>query len=268
MSLIDRVSGLLAEVVAEEVMVRFRALEASDLEAKISAGDPDDLVTAVDRAVERRLTGALTALLPGSRVVGEEATHAQPALLAALASTDPVWLVDPIDGTKNFARGDDTFGVMVALFDRGATRAAWISLPARGQTFVAEAGAGTHLDGVRVRAPLGARPLRGTLYTHFMPATLAARVIGASAGRFVPHPGPGAAAIEYTALVRGEKDFVVYHRLLPWDHGPGALVLTEAGGRVEHLDGRPYHPRASSQVTILGADPSVPAEVRGWLTAG
>src|SRR5205814_5231596 len=118
MSLIDRVSGLLAEVVAEEVMVRFRALEASDLEAKISAGDPDDLVTAVDRAVERRLTGALTALLPGSRVVGEEATHAQPALLAALASTDPVWLVDPIDGTKNFARGDDTFGVMVALFDR------------------------------------------------------------------------------------------------------------------------------------------------------
>jgi fructose-1,6-bisphosphatase/inositol monophosphatase family enzyme len=119
---------------------------------------------------------------------------------------------------------------------------------------------------VRVRAPAPARPLRGTLYTRFMPPALAASVTAASTGRFLPQPGWSAAAIEYTALVRGEKDLVVYHRLHPWDHAPGALVLAEAGGSVEHLDGQPYRPRSPSQVTILGAAPSVTAEVRDWLS--
>jgi fructose-1,6-bisphosphatase/inositol monophosphatase family enzyme len=264
-SLVDRVSQLVARVVVEEVMGRFRALEAGDIEAKPSADDPHDLVTAVDRAVERRLTSALVELRPGSVVVGEEAVHEQPGLLAALAGDAPVWLVDPIDGTRNFARGDDAFGVMIALVDRGATRAAWITLPARGQSFVAEAGAGAYLDGVRLRVSAPARPLRGTLYTNYMPAPLAGAVARASAGRFLAHPGPGAAAIEYTSVVRGEKDFVVYYRLHPWDHAPGALLLAEAGGGVEHLDGSRYHPLDSRQLTVLGAAPAVCADVRGWL---
>ena len=264
MSLVDRVSGLLAQVVAEEVMGRFRALAASDIEAKASAGDPDDLVTAVDRAVERRLTLALADLLPGSKVVGEEATHARPELLALLGQSDPVWLVDPIDGTRNFARGDDAFGVMIALVEGGAARAAWITLPARGQRFVAEEGAGAYRDGARLRVPAPAQPLRGTLYTRFMPPALAATVARHGTGRFFASPAPSAAAIEYTAIAAGEKDFVVYHRLLPWDHAPGALLLTEAGGCVEHLDGGRYRATSPSQVTILAAAPSVPAEVRGW----
>jgi fructose-1,6-bisphosphatase/inositol monophosphatase family enzyme len=247
---------------------RFRALAAGDIEAKPSADDPDDLVTAVDRAVERRLSGALQDLLPGSRVVGEEAAHLQPALLGALAGADPVWLIDPIDGTRNFARGDDAFGVMVALVDRGATRAAWVALPARKQTFVAEEGAGCWLDGARVHVSACAQPPRGTLYTGFMPPALAASVIRACEGRFVVRPAPGAAAIEYTAVARGEKDFIVYYRLHPWDHAPGALVLTEAGGAVEHLDGTRYRPLAGRQVTVVGASPAMVAEVRGWLSGG
>lgn len=265
MSLVDRVSALLAEVVAAEVTGRFGALAASDIEAKASAGDPEDLVTAVDHAVERRLTAALVELLPGSRVLGEEAAHARPELFSLLEGSDPVWLVDPIDGTRNFAAGDDAFGVMIALVDRGATRAAWITLPARGQRFVAEEGAGAFLDGVRVRVPDPAHPLRGTLYTRFMPPEIAA-LARASEGRFVSRVGFSAAAVEYPCVVRGEKDFVVYHRLLPWDHAPGALLLGEAGGCVEHLDGARYHPRDRSQVTILAAAPAVAAEVRGWFT--
>jgi fructose-1,6-bisphosphatase/inositol monophosphatase family enzyme len=263
--LIDRVSGLLAEVVAEEVTGRFRALGAGDIEGKPTADDPDDLVTAVDRAVERRLTDALVDLLPGSRVVGEEAVHARPELIEALAGAEPVWLVDPIDGTKNFARGDDAFGVMIALVERGATRAAWIALPARGQSYVAEEGAGAYLDGARLRVPPAAAPLRGTLYTGYMPAELAASVTAATAGRFAASAPALAAAIEYTSVVRGEKDFVVYYRLHPWDHGPGALLLAEAGGLVQHLDGTRYRPLASRQVTVVGIAPDVCRGVRGWL---
>jgi fructose-1,6-bisphosphatase/inositol monophosphatase family enzyme len=266
-SLVDRVSRLLAEVAAQEVMTRFRALAAGDIERKPSADDPDDLVTAADREVERRLTGALIELLPGSRVVGEEATHAEPALMGALAGGDPVWVIDPIDGTRNFALGDDAFGIMLALVDRGATRAAWIALPARGRTFVAEQGAGCYVDGVRLRVPAPAHPLRGSVYTRFMPAQLAASVTRACEGRFVPQPAPGAAAMEYTSVMGGEKEFVVYYRLYPWDHAPGALLLAEAGGCVEHLDGSRYRPIDSRQVTVVAASPAVAAEVRSWLSA-
>ena len=264
-SLIDRVRQLLAEVVAEEVLGRFRQLAAHEIEAKPTAGDPEDLVTVVDHRVEQRLEGGLTALLPGSTVIGEEAVHARPELLERLTGAEPVWLIDPIDGTRNFARGEDTFGVMIALVERGATRAAWIALPARGQTFVAEAGAGAYLDGVRVKVRQPASPPRGTLYTRFMPPALAGAVTAASPGRYLEHPGASAAAIEYTSILLGVKDLVVYYRLHPWDHAPGALLLTEAGGCVEHLDGRPYTPRDGSELTILAATPAVAAAARGWM---
>jgi fructose-1,6-bisphosphatase/inositol monophosphatase family enzyme len=271
MSLLDRVTALLDEIVAEEVIGRFRALVAADIEEKSTPGDPDDLVTVVDRAVERRLERALPLLLPGSVVVGEEAVHTEPARVRALDQSAPVWLVDPIDGTRNFARGDDTFGVMVALHLAGATRAAWIKLPARAETFVAVRQAGSFLNGQRIQVPgtcpqpSGREGLRGTLYTRFMPTDVAARVQRSTEGRFCATPGPGAAAIEYTSLARGEKDFVVYYRLLPWDHAPGALVLTEAGGYVEHVDGRPYSPGSANQLTVVGRSQAVCATVRGWL---
>lgn len=265
LSLVDQVSRLLAEVVAEEVEGSFRALAAHEIEAKPTAGDPDDLVTVVDRRVERRLGEGLGSLLPGAAVIGEEAAHARPELLGALAQDGPLWLIDPIDGTRNFARGEDSFGVMIALVQGGLTRAAWIALPARGCTFVAEEGSGAYANGVRVTVPPAASVPRGTLYTRFMPAPLGAAVLAAARGRYLEQPGASAAAIEYTSLVRGEKDLVVYYRLHPWDHAPGALLLAEAGGRAEHLDGRPYRPRDAHEVTILGGTPELTAEVREWL---
>jgi fructose-1,6-bisphosphatase/inositol monophosphatase family enzyme len=264
--LVDAVTELLAEVVADEVLPRFRRLRASDVTAKATPGDPHDIVTVVDRVVERRLERALTALLPGSVVVGEEAVHADPRRLGALLGPDPVWLVDPLDGTKNFARGDDTFGVMIAFAQSGVTQAAWISLPARGETFVAVKEAGTYAGGRRVQVPATSKATRepdGTCYTGFMHNDLAEfvqrRLPGACKG------GVGAAAIEYTGVARGEKDFVLYHRLLPWDHAPGALVLTEAGGRVEFLDGAPYEMGAPDQIMIVGRTPQNCAVVRDRL---
>ncbi len=269
---VDRVASLLAEVVADEVLPHFRALPADAVEAKVTPGDPEDLVSTVDRAVERRLAAGLGGLLPGSTVVGEEAVCDEPGLLDALRCDGWVWLVDPIDGTKSFVRGEETFGVMVALARGGKTRAAWIALPARGELFVAEEGAGAFLDGVRLwvpprtaSTPGGARPPRGTFYVRFMPPASAAALERAAAGRHGRLPGTGVAAIEYTSVLQGEKDFVVYHRLLPWDHAPGALLLTEAGGRVEHLDGRAYVPTAADRITIVPATPAIGADVRGWL---
>jgi fructose-1,6-bisphosphatase/inositol monophosphatase family enzyme len=283
-----RVTAVLRETIAEEVLRRFGSLAPDQITAKPTAEDPDDVVSEVDRAVEARLGCALPLLLPGSLVVGEEAAAATPSLLRALATDAPVWLIDPIDGTKNFVRGDDAFGVMLALVVAGSTRAAWIALPARNEMFVAEEGSGAYEGGERLRASAGAPPsiaqdggrppkppgagagsgcaanVRGTVHTRFLPSALQQCVNEWNDGRFCRVDSTSSAAVEYTGLARGLKDFEVFYRLLPWDHAPGALILEEAGGAVLHADGGRYTPRSTSQPTVAASSRAVAERVRQW----
>jgi fructose-1,6-bisphosphatase/inositol monophosphatase family enzyme len=263
---IDRVSGLLREVAADEVMPRFGRLEARDVERKPNLGDPEDVVSAVDRAVEARLSSALTALLPGSGVVGEESTDATPATRDLLRGPGWVWVIDPLDGTRNFVAGDERFGIMVALVRAGRTCAGWIYLPARAQLYVAEDGAGAYAGGVRMavagRAP-SAR--RGALFTSFMPDALRMYVELACEGRFARQACSRCAAVDYPSVADGAIDFLVYYRLHPWDHAAPALFLSEAGGVVVHPDGRPYGPLDADETTIVAASADLAADVSGWL---
>jgi fructose-1,6-bisphosphatase/inositol monophosphatase family enzyme len=267
MALIEAVTAILQEVAAVEMMPRFGFLESSDITGKPTDADPDDIVTVVDHAVETALAPRLCALVPGSRAVGEESAFAAPHLLDALSSPDPVWLIDPLDGTKNFSQGDDGFGVMVALVERGVTSAGWILLPARRELLTAGRQSGAYFNGERIRtAPAPADTPRGTVYTRFMPPALAGRVNRLTGGKYEQRSIPGSAAVEYAALVLGTKEFCVYYRLLPWDHAAGALILGEAGGIVAHLDGTPYAPRSPDRVTVCAGDRSIGTQVRGWLS--
>jgi fructose-1,6-bisphosphatase/inositol monophosphatase family enzyme len=265
MDLIRAVSEILQETALEEVIPRFGQLQTTDIGTKCTEGDPNDIVTIVDHAVEARLTSALSRQLPGSVVIGEEAASRSPNLLCALDGAAPVWVVDPLDGTKNFAQGDAAFGLMVALVAEGITQAAWMLLPVSEELFIAEKGGGAYLNGVRVHAPPAPTSVRGSVYTRFMSPELARRTAEATAGSYLPAPIPGSAAVEYAALARGTKDFVVYYRLLPWDHAPGALILAEAGGSVVNLNGQPYTPRSASQVTVCAGRSDVSLRVRQWL---
>ncbi|MET0413148.1 MAG: inositol monophosphatase [Polyangiaceae bacterium] len=261
-----RVSALLQQVVAELVLPSFRRLGPADIELKLTPGLAQDVVSRVDREVEAWLGPRLRELVPGSVVIGEEAAHADPRVLDALSSAPWAWLIDPIDGTRGFVDGTDHFGVMIALLERGQTRAAWIDLPARGQSFVAEAGAGAYRDGERLRVPLAETgALRGNLYTTFMTAPVRDKVEAWAPGRFTPGEPSGCAALEYTNLAQGRKDFVVYHRILPWDHAPGALILAESGGSVLHVDGRSYAPANADQLTVCAGSTRASATVRQWL---
>jgi fructose-1,6-bisphosphatase/inositol monophosphatase family enzyme len=98
-----------------------------------------------------------------------------------------------------------------------------------------------------------------------MPPPISSTIRRALRDRFDARPSSGAAAVEYASILRGEKDFVIYYRLLPWDQLPGALAVVEAGGAAVHLDGRSYTARSSDQVTILAASPELAEMVRGWI---
>jgi fructose-1,6-bisphosphatase/inositol monophosphatase family enzyme len=248
------IESLLRDAAARLIAPRFARLAAADVSEK----SPGELVTVVDREVEALLTPALQALRPGSRVVGEEACAAQPALLQGLDDGD-VWLLDPLDGTGNFIAGRPSVSLMAALLHDGETVAAWMLNPLTGSLCSAEHGAGAWRDGERVHAPTwrgGA--LRGVVETRFLPEPLKTQVAERCAASLAETlPGRKCAGVDYPAIAAGESDFILYWRTLPWDHAPGTLFLQEAGGRAARPDGSPY--RAADPRTGLIAARSVDA---------
>ncbi len=174
----DEVAAILRCVAMEVALPRFRALRDSEIAEK----SPGKIVTIVDGEVERMVAPQLTALLAGSRVVGEEAAAARPALLDGMEQGD-VWILDPLDGTGNFVAGNADFAVMLALLRDGETVAAWILHPVSGRLAVAGRGEGAFIDRVRVRTSALAVPLgacRGSVLTGFLPADLKERIAARS----------------------------------------------------------------------------------------
>ena len=238
-SLLDQVSGILKEAADTAVTPRFRALREGDVVEKAK----NELVTIADREAERLIEGRLAALLPRSRVIGEEATSADPSLLDGI-DEGLVWLVDPLDGTANFVAGRPLFATMAALLQDGVAVGAWVFNPVSGEQWVARLGGGTFCNGLRMHASPPARPaadMRGAVLTGFLPPEVRAQIESRQHQVAVCLPGLRCAGVEYPAIIRDEQQFAVFWRTLPWDHVPGALLLSEAGGFVGRWDGVPYH---------------------------
>ncbi|MEO0494342.1 MAG: inositol monophosphatase family protein [Actinomycetota bacterium] len=245
---VDKVAEAIREAEAATVAPRFRKLVDGDVELK----GPDDPVTIADRECEAMLSAALRTIedLP---VVGEEASAADPSLLAA--ARDDAWIVDPLDGTKNFANGWGGYAVMVAQVRRGQTTHAWVWVPQREQMAIAELGAGTTIAGDPVTA--GAVDADPTLWTavvkkRYVPAEDRPVVDRFADGIGDPVEGIGCAGIEYVDLVLGRYDLLTYWRTLPWDHAPGSLLATEAGLDAVRPDGRPYRPGDDTLGLLVG----------------
>lgn len=146
---LTEVEAAVRAAAAAEIMPRFRQLAADEI---VEKSGPHDLVTVADRLAEEHLTAALTRLLPGSVVVGEEAVHADPAVYDALGGDAPVWIVDPVDGTRQFVRGEPGFCTLVALAHRGELLASWTYAAALDEMAIAVRGRGATLDGEPIRA--------------------------------------------------------------------------------------------------------------------
>jgi fructose-1,6-bisphosphatase/inositol monophosphatase family enzyme len=260
---IDVVTGILWEAAQAAVLPRFRALA----EGEVAEKSPGEVVTVADREAEALISRRLRELLDAP-VVGEEASAADPTLPTALRQAPAAWLVDPLDGTANFVAGRPAYALMAALVREGETVASWIVRPATGQAFVAERGSGAWCEGVRLRrepAAADSAELRGGVLTRFLDPLTHTHVT-AAAGHFAElGGGSSCAGVDYPRLARGERDFTLYHRTLPWDHAPGALLLEEAGGTALRPDGARYRPGDTGTGLLCAADPDCWARVRRLL---
>ena len=247
------VEALIRQVAADVVMRHYQRLAAADIAEKA----PDDLVTIADKESEVRLEAGLRALLPDAGIVGEEASEANPALLDTVGQ-GAVWIIDPIDGTANYARGRSPFALMVALAVDGETQAGWVYDPVVDRMCFARKGGGAFVNGTRIATQSTGRPLPyAALATRFLTPALCEAVEARAAGRLELAPVPGCAGEQYARLALREADAALYWRALPWDHAPGALFLEEAGGRLARRDGSPYRIADRSKGLLAAATPAL-----------
>jgi fructose-1,6-bisphosphatase/inositol monophosphatase family enzyme len=242
---IHRVGALLAAAAESEIMPRFRNLSSLAVREKSSAFD---VVTEADEAAEAVMAQGLRAAFPEAAIIGEEAAERDPDLLRSLGSAELAFLVDPIDGTKNFTARLPLFGLMAAATVRGEVVGGVIYDPVcrdwayalRGEGAWLEAEDGTTTD-LRVAAPVPPTAMHAVAGTNFLPEPLRATV-----SRNLPGIGMNfwlrCAAHEYRMAAAGHLHLLVYNRLMPWDHAAGWLLHREAGGYSAHFDGSPYHP--------------------------
>lgn len=261
----DGVAGLLRTVSEKIILPSFRRIDP----AAIIEKSPGELVTVVDRAAEHEVAKGLAKIFPDARIVGEEAASLSDDLLDDL-DQGMVWIIDPIDGTGNFVKGQSPFGIIIALAMDGIVKAGWILDPMTGRMCTARHGHGAFINGAMVRAQPSREPLRVTLASQFMHPDQRARLDQATAAWATVLPIPRCAAEHYPRLCLGDYDIALFQRSLPWDHAAGCLFLEEAGGKVSRWDGSPYRFYDRQSGIIAAASPELLeiglAELINWRT--
>lgn len=248
---LDRIAALIRDTAIAEIVPRFRTLAVGDIREK----KPGDLVTIADEEAERALIRRLEAAMPGAVALGEESVAADPALLGLVAGDAPVWIIDPVDGTGNFAKGMPDFAVIVAYVERGVTEAGWIYDPLGDEMLAGARGRGAWSGGRRVRVAQGTPPerLTGSAYGRTPAGIRSAQALNES-GRVGVVKNRGCSGLEYINVALGRTHFTLHSRSLPWDHAAGMLLVAEAGGMASFLDGSPYDPRIADRKPLAAAD--------------
>jgi fructose-1,6-bisphosphatase/inositol monophosphatase family enzyme len=242
---VEALANLMRDAAKAEIMPRFRQLGEGDIRIKTEASD---LVTEGDEAAERYIKARLDTVLPGALFVGEESVAHDPALLPKLADAELALVIDPIDGTFNFASGIPLFAVMAAVVSKGETVAGLIYDPMGDDWVLAEKGSGAwqvrpdgHRKRLQVMAPAPLAEMYGMASTGFFPGNTREIVLKNMAKlRFMMNYR--CAGHEYRTFAAGHVHYLIYNKLMPWDHLPGTLISQEAGAYAARLDGSAYLP--------------------------
>jgi fructose-1,6-bisphosphatase/inositol monophosphatase family enzyme len=243
---LDWLADMLADAAATEILPRFGRLRVEDVRRKSSAAD---LVTEADERAERLITMRLRERYPEALVLGEEASSADPGLLESWTGADLAFVVDPVDGTFNFASGVPLFGVMLAVVSRGQTLAGIIHEPIGGDWVIGMRGGGAwnrkpnggERMPLRVAKAAPVAQMIGSVSWQFLPEPLRS-TMARNQTKCLSHIGYRCSAHEYRMLAAGHMHFSLYNRLMPWDHLAGALIHAEAGGYAARFDGSAYLP--------------------------
>ncbi len=233
---LTKVADIIKTVAHNEIIPKYRNLKKEEIECKTSN---TDLVTIVDGNSERELSSMLKKYIPAAAVLGEEGVFANPTDANLVDNDGYVWIIDPLDGTKNFIENSEYFGIIVALLKNHETIAGWIYTPILGNMTMAEKGGGVYADNKKITINQNRDIITDfDMVYDFDHVNLPDFVRSLN---FL-----WCSAVEYQWLLTGKADagfFCGY--LKPWDHTAGLFLHREAGGYNAFWSGEPYNNRAN-----------------------
>ncbi len=268
---LNKVATAIREVAATEILPRWRNLAAGDISEKTG---PQDLVTVADQAAEKALSAKLIALYPGTVVVGEEGVEADPTKMDLFAQNQPVWVIDPIDGTMGFASGQPEFDVMLALVQGKELLAGWIYAPVDDDLIMASKTTGA------VRITKGGAPQKLTPPTQTSLKQLSGILgnkllskehrdfVKSQENHFTKITSSICAGHDYSAILRGEAQFAVFGKCMPWDHLPGLSMLSTLGYQFCKHDGSPYVAGDTTGGIIIAPNQAMLNDIRAMIMKG
>ena len=262
-TLTGSVTAIMRRASEVAILPRYWSLQAHHISEK----SEDDFVTIADGESEATLAEGLAALLPDAAIVGEEAAHLDPTVTRKLGDA-LCWIIDPLDGTNNFAAGNPPFGIIVALAQAGETIAGWIYDPLTGRCCRAERGRGAFVDDERVYSVGSgqAKPVVAMAFGLVDPGRAAT-----VRDFFAPHctfaENPRCAAAQYPRIALGQNDIAFFNRSFAWDHAAGVLFLNEAGGKAARYDGSAYRTNDDKLGVLAAATPALWDWMSGLLKA-
>lgn len=197
-----------------------------------------NLMTEADRGSEQLIADMIAQRFPNHRILGEEGT---------LIGTDAehLWIIDPLDGTSNYAHGYPNFSVSIAFLVRGQVALGVVYDPLRDELFVAERGKGAYLGDQRLTVSSTDDLIHSLAATGFpydrpgkLPKTI--RMIEELGKNVQTIRADGSAALDLCYVAAGRFDLFWENDLSPWDTAAGSLMVWEAGGRVTDTQDQPY----------------------------
>ena len=241
----SQILDLVRRAAQTEIMPRFRKLDHTDIDIK---KDETDLVTEADRAAEAMITQGLQSAFPQALVIGEEAISAKPTLRDGLPNAELSFIIDPVDGTWNFAHGMPLFATIIAVCSYGEPVFGLIYDPIGDDAILADntSKALWHMVTNQQKAihTADAKPLDRLF--GYMPIRLfppADKIVAYCKLHMLGYVGSlRCSAHEYRMLATGGIDFILAGGPLnAWDHAAGALICAQAGGKSAMLDGSAYN---------------------------
>ena len=248
-SLDAAVSALMRETAEKTLLKHYQKLSIGDVTDKAA----DDVVTIADTESEAMLAEGLAKILPDAVIVGEEAAHADPAIFERL-SDKLCWIIDPLDGTNNYAVGKPPFGILLALAEQGETVAGWIYDPLSGRLCTAHRGQGAWINGERFTSRVsGADKPIAAISLVFVDKEKREALLKHIAPHYTLVDIPRCAAEQYPRIGLGTNDVSLFEKTLAWDHAAGVLFLNESGGKAARPDGSAYRVDRHLEPGLIGA---------------
>jgi len=201
-----------------------------------------DLVTEADLASEKLIIELLRQNLPGIKLLSEESFSSYDTI-----PDEPVWIIDPLDGTTNFAHNFPWFAVSIALYAENSSRIGIIYHPIQDELFCAVRGGGAWLNDKPIKVSEVSTLQKALAATGF-PYDIRERsdsilaMLKAVLTRTQGVRRPGAAALDLAYLACSRLDVFWEIGLKPWDTAAGYLLVQEAGGRLSNFKGAPFSP--------------------------